>query len=215
MYPFFESPCLALHSLGYCTVQLYSGAGLLYQGFCAPDWRQKLGKVVFMAMRVRAVGALAVFAVSVIVVAVWGTQISRSGVGPMFYQMQKPDWFPPGWVFAPVWTVLYTFMIIAPWLYIQAMPRGGGLPSWLYSLRTGLVCFYVQLATNWLWVYVYFGLGLLGASLWVMAFLWISVAATLVLFALRSPLAAWLFVPYLAWVSFAAVLNGVLWHLAT
>jgi tryptophan-rich sensory protein len=125
--------------------------------------------------------------------------------GEWYAGLQKPSWNPPGWLFGPVWTLLYTLMAVAAWLVWQ---QGG----WAKQGRA-LRMFCIQLALNALWTPLFFGLRWPALALAEMVLLWLAIAATLVLFARVRRLAAWLLAPYLLWVSFAASLNFALWRL--
>ena len=127
--------------------------------------------------------------------------------GEWYAALQKPSWNPPGWLFGPVWTLLYTLMAVAAWLVWQ---EGG----WAKQARPLLV-FCLQLALNALWTPLFFGLHRPGLAFAEMVLLWLAIVATLVLFARVRRLAAWLLAPYLLWVSFAAYLNFALWRLNT
>ena len=129
-----------------------------------------------------------------------------SSNAPEFYrQLVRPDWSPPAWVFGPVWTVLYTLMAIAAWLIWR--DRGFG------DARVALGLFLVQLALNALWSWLFFAWQLGAASVVEIAILWALILATTVAFWRVRPLAGALLLPYLAWVSFAAVLNFAIWRL--
>ena len=119
--------------------------------------------------------------------------------------LRKPSWNPPGWVFGPVWTALYTMMGVAAWL----VWRQGGWGK----QRQPLLIFLVQLALNALWTPLFFGLHRPGLAFAEIVLLWLAIATTLAAFRPVSRAAAWLLVPYLAWVSFAAALNFTLWRL--
>ena len=125
--------------------------------------------------------------------------------GEWFAALKKPSWNPPGWVFGPVWTALYAMMAAAAWLVWQ---RGG----WKEQ-RKPLLIFLAQLALNAVWTPLFFGLHQPGVAFAEIVLLWLAIVATLVAFRPVNRTAAWLLVPYLAWVSFAAVLNGTLWSL--
>jgi tryptophan-rich sensory protein len=125
--------------------------------------------------------------------------------GAWYASLAKPSWTPPNWVFGPAWTLLYTLMGIAAWLIWR---RAG----WRSGARA-LGLFIVQLVLNALWSYVVFGLHLLAAGVFEMALLWIAILATLVAFWRVSVAAGVLFLPYLAWVSFAFFLNVALWRM--
>lgn len=125
--------------------------------------------------------------------------------GEWFAALKKPSWNPPGWVFGPVWTALYAMMAAAAWLVWQ---RGG----WKEQ-RKPLLIFLAQLALNAVWTPLFFGLHRPGVAFAEIVLLWLAIVATLVAFRPVNRTAVWLLVPYLAWVSFAAVLNGTLWRL--
>ena len=125
--------------------------------------------------------------------------------GEWYASLKKPSWNPPAWVFGPVWTALYAMMAAAAWLVWR---RGG-----FASQCRPLVLFIVQLALNAAWTPLFFGLHWPAVAFVEIMLLWLAISATLVAFLGVSRLAAWLLVPYLAWVSFAAVLNFTLWRL--
>jgi len=126
-------------------------------------------------------------------------------VGEWYVLLNKPTWNPPGWIFGPVWTVLYIMMAVSAWLVWQ---RGG-----FSAQRRPLTLFLVQLALNAFWTPLFFGVHQLGIAFAEIIVLWIAIIATLLAFRRVSTIAAWLLVPYLLWVSFAAVLNGTLWRM--
>ena len=125
--------------------------------------------------------------------------------GEWYASLRKPAWNPPSWVFGPVWTALYTMMAVAAWL----VWRHGGFAA----RRRPLILFLVQLALNAAWTPLFFGLQQPGWAFAEIVLLWLAIAATLAAFRPVSPAAAWLLAPYLAWVSFAALLNFSLWRL--
>lgn len=119
--------------------------------------------------------------------------------------LRKPAWTPPNWLFGPVWTLLYTLMAFAAWLVWH---HGG----WTRQ-RGPLTAYVVQLALNGLWSWVFFGWRQPGWAFVELLALAAAIGVTLRLFARVSRPAAWLLVPYLAWVLFAAVLNFTLWRM--
>ena len=125
--------------------------------------------------------------------------------GEWYAALKKPSWNPPGWVFGPVWTALYAMMAVAAWLVWK---RGG-----FAAQRRALVLFLIQLALNAIWSPLFFGLHSPGAACAEIVLLWLAILATLAAFRPASRTATLLLVPYLAWVSFAAVLNFALWRL--
>lgn len=123
-----------------------------------------------------------------------------------FYgELVQPSWAPPASVFGPVWTLLYAMMAIAAWL----VWRSGGFRN----NRIALSLFGVQLALNALWSWLFFAWHLGALAFADILLLWFFIAATTVSFWRVRPLAGALLVPYLLWVSFAAVLNYFMWQL--
>jgi len=118
----------------------------------------------------------------------------------------KPSFNPPSWVFGPVWTLLYILMGIAAFLVWQK-----GWDS--RFVRAALVLFAVQLILNGMWSILFFGMQSPGLALVEIAILWLSILATLLLFWRVVPFGGMLLLPYAAWVTFAAVLNGSIWIL--
>jgi tryptophan-rich sensory protein len=140
-------------------------------------------------------------------VAAVGALSTASAIPTWYAALQKPSFNPPNWIFAPVWTVLYTLMAIAAWR-IWKQP---GTPS--AQRRTALVAFYVQLALNFCWTPIFFKHHQIQLALIVILALWVAILVTLRLFWRICPLAGGLLLPYLAWVSFATALNAAIWHL--
>ena len=123
----------------------------------------------------------------------------------VFYQeLDRPAWAPPGWLFGPVWSVLYLLMAIAAWRVWRARGWAGA--------RTALALNLVQLAANAFWSVCFFMWrdGLL-ATLDVVALLAL-VVATLVAYARHDRVAAGLLAPYVVWVSFATALTVAVWQ---
>lgn len=127
--------------------------------------------------------------------------------GEWYAALRKPAWNPPAWLFGPVWSTLYTLMAVAAWLVWK---RGG-----FGVQRRPLAIFLAQLALNAAWTPLFFGLQWMGLAFAEIIVLWLAIAATIAAFWSVSRVAAWLLAPYLAWVGFAAVLNGTLWWLNT
>jgi benzodiazapine receptor len=128
---------------------------------------------------------------------------SASSIDDWYRTLAKPSWNPPDWVFGPVWTVLYIMVAIAAWLVWKTRDRIG----------PATVLFFVQLVLNLAWSFLFFGARSPGLALVEIVFLWLSVLFTMLAFFGRQTTAGWLFVPYLAWVSFAAILNFAIWSM--
>ncbi|MGE0746004.1 MAG: TspO/MBR family protein [Rhodospirillales bacterium] len=146
--------------------------------------------------------ALGGFAAACFAVAAVGGAITATSVGTWYQGLAKPSFNPPDWLFAPVWTALYAMMAFAAW---RAWRHGRG-----GRRRAALVLFFVQLALNLGWTVLFFGLREPAAALAEIAVLWLAIAATIAAFRRIDAAAAWLLAPYIAWVSFAAVLNAAI-----
>lgn len=119
---------------------------------------------------------------------------------PTWYaQLDKPWFNPPNWVFGPVWSTLYLLMGIALYLVWTAKTKD--------SKKRAYSIFGAQLVLNLLWSVVFFGLHQSWLAVVVIVALWITIALTIREFAKFSRPAAWLLVPYIAWVTFASALN--------
>ena len=129
-----------------------------------------------------------------------GSWATVRGLRVWYPALRKPSWNPPNAVFGPVWTILYLAMAASVWLVWRS---GSDV-----TLAVGL--FALQLALNVAWSVVFFGQRNPRGGLVVIVGLWLAIAATLVAFVSIDPLAGALFIPYLAWVTFASVLNGAI-----
>jgi len=144
--------------------------------------------------------ALAGFTLAVLSAAATGAIFAP---GEWYKRLDRPSWTPPDWAFPVVWTILYTFMVIA------ALRVAGGDSALVFG---ALGFWAAQLVLNALWSPVFFGAQRIGGALVVVSALWVAVLATLILFLQVDLIAGLLFVPYLAWVSTAAALNYSIWR---
>ncbi|AKJ65069.1 TspO/MBR family protein [Kiritimatiella glycovorans] len=113
--------------------------------------------------------------------------------------LNKPALTPPGWVFSPVWTVLYTMIAIAVILYYTA-------PRRQYVVQTSILLA-VHLATNFAWPWIFFGLHSPEAALANILLLDGTLIALIHRFLHTRRAAGFLLIPYLLWVLFATGLN--------
>ena len=130
---------------------------------------------------------------------------ASAGAGEFYRELVRPSWAPPGWLFGPVWSVLYLLMGVAAWLVWRARGFAGA--------RSALLLFVVQLAANALWTWLFFVLRHGGLAFAEILVLWALILVTIGLFWRVSRAAATLLLPYLAWVSFASVLTLATWRL--
>ena len=137
-----------------------------------------------------------------------------AGISSIFTAHNIPTWYatlakpplnPPNWLFAPVWTLLYTLMAIAAWIVWKTRPSP--------CRRRGLLLFYLQLALNFLWSWIFFDRHQIGTAFADIVVLWVAILLTILTFKKMSTTATWLLVPYLAWVTFAGYLNFAIWRL--
>jgi benzodiazapine receptor len=133
-----------------------------------------------------------------------GSLFTAPAVNGWYAGLTKPSFNPQNFVFAPVWTSLFALMGVALYLVWQKRDPQN---------RFALTLFGIQLGLNLLWSIIFFGLHSLSGAAWEIVLLWIAVLLTLVSFWKISRAAAYLLVPYLAWVSFAAVLTFSIWRL--
>ena len=121
----------------------------------------------------------------------------------LWYPLLIKPWFtPPGWIFGPVWTILYIMMVGLRCFLVWKSGAEG---------RKGALLFFgVQLFLNFLWTPAFFGLRSALAGMVVISLLLLAIAITNYLFFKKSKTAGILMLPYLAWVSFATILNGAI-----
>jgi tryptophan-rich sensory protein len=134
-----------------------------------------------------------------------GSVFTVPGVRTWYPSLTKPTWTPPAWVFGPVWTVLYLCIAVAGFLAWRNAGFTGA--RWTFTF------FVLQLVLNTAWSWIFFGLRNPGWGFAEIVLFWMSILVTTVLMFDVSQWAGLLFVPYLLWVTFAAVLNFSIWRL--
>ena len=131
---------------------------------------------------------------------------TASGVEGWYATANKPWFNPPNWIFAPVWTVLYILMGFALFLIWKSQVAN-------QFKQTALILFTVQLTLNFFWSLIFFKMQQPGWAFIEITAMWLAIIFTIFWFGKISSTAAWLLVPYICWVSFAAVLNYAIWKL--
>lgn len=132
-------------------------------------------------------------------------QLAGSGAdNPWFASLVKPDLYPPPATFGIVWTALYFLMGLAVAMVCAAWGARWRLPA--------ILAFSIQLAINLAWSPVFFAQHEIEAAFYIILAMIAALLVTIVLFARVRKLAAWLLVPYLAWICFAAGLNWQIWQ---
>lgn len=145
--------------------------------------------------------------VTCLVIGYFSGIVTQSAITTWYPTLIKPSFNPPNWIFAPVWSTLYIMMGIAAGLVWDRIDLESEL------VKNALVVFAIQLALNALWSYLFFGLHnpmLAGIEIII---LWLMIFETYTQFYKINKIAAYLLLPYLAWVSFAMVLNISIWWL--
>ncbi len=183
-----------------------TGGVLMSESRSRPEGRRgEQGRMPAVAPRRR----LAVYAVGIVaceLAGVLGGLVTTPAIPTWYAALSKPAWTPPGWLFGPVWTVLYALMGIAAarvWLRHRGSRAG----------RASLALFAFQLVLNAAWSFLFFGLRSPALGLAEIVVLWAAIAALVTWWWRLERPAALLLAPYLAWVSFAAALNLAIWRL--
>jgi benzodiazapine receptor len=135
-----------------------------------------------------------------------GSIFTRPAIPTWYETLEKPSFTPPNGVFSPVWIILFVLMGIAAFLVWNK-----GLSDEKVKIALGV--FGVQLILNVLWSVMFFGLRSPLAGLIEISILWIAILLTILYFFKVSNMAGILLIPYVLWVSFAAVLNFSIWRL--
>lgn len=126
-------------------------------------------------------------------------------ISSWYSTLNKPSFNPPNYLFGPVWSVLYILMGIGLYLILQT-PKS--------AMRTkSIMLFAVQLILNLSWSFIFFNAQSPFAALIIIGILWIAILMMMIYFHTLSPIASYLQIPYLLWVSFATVLNAAIWIL--
>jgi len=132
-----------------------------------------------------------------------GSLLTRPALMTWYEGLSKPNWTPPNWLFAPVWTILYVAMGVAAWL-VWRRSSLAAVPMQLFLL---------QLLLSVAWSAVFFRFRSPGWAFFEIVALWCAILLTAVAFGRTAPVAGWLMVPYLVWVSYATALNFAIWRL--
>jgi translocator protein len=158
-----------------------------------------------------------------------GSFFTAPAIGSWYYFLNKPSFNPPNWIFAPVWTILFLLMGVSFYLVwlkkwsIREDAESSDRKAWnpvSEKLWTGswkeenaFMIFVLQLVLNVLWSVIFFGLKFPGIAFFEILMLWFAIFYTIVNFYRISKTAAYLLIPYILWVSFAAFLNFSIWQL--
>ncbi|MFH1394441.1 MAG: TspO/MBR family protein [Candidatus Micrarchaeota archaeon] len=157
-------------------------------------------------MKVRSIAYLLFFILLSQMAGIIGSFFTFDSIGSWYAYLERPSFAPPNWIFGPVWITLYALMGIAAYIVWEK--------GWkTQEVKFALGWFGAQLVLNALWSIIFFGLQSPGPAFIEILILWAAIAMTIMSFGRLSRNAAWLLVPYILWVSFAAILNFSIWLL--
>lgn len=141
--------------------------------------------------------SLAIFIIIILGAGMFIGAITAINIPTWFMHLNSPFFAPPNWVFAPVWSILYIMVAVSGWLiYKQGQLK-----------EKAFIVYVVQLGLNFLWSFIFFCWHDINLALLEMSVLWVFLAWNIKIFSNINKTAGYLLVPYLAWISFAWVLN--------
>ena len=127
-----------------------------------------------------------------------------AGIKDWYVHLNKPFFNPPNYLFGPVWSILYLLMGVSLFMILQSKS---------INKKKAISIFFVQLFLNFWWSFLFFKFQLLGISLIEIVLMWLSILWMIIEFKKINKTAAYLQIPYLAWVTFASLLNLAIWYL--
>ncbi len=142
-----------------------------------------------------------------------GGVITAGAIPGWYSEIVKPSWNPPSWLFGPVWTTLYIAMGLAAWRIWSLGTASDASPTLNARVRSALLVYGIQLLLNGIWTPVFFGLKRVDLALVIIVLMLAAIVETVRRFNRLDRPAAALLLPYLAWVTFATVLNASIWLL--
>lgn len=141
------------------------------------------------------------------IAAIIGALFTMPAIPTWYSTLAKPALNPPSWIFAPVWTILFILMGVAAYLvWRKGYDRK--------EVRVALAIFIFQLLLNVFWSIIFFGIHNPAVAFTEIISLWSAILALILAFYQVSRTAAYLLIPYILWVSFAAYLNYAIWQLS-
>ncbi|MBC7524172.1 MAG: tryptophan-rich sensory protein [Flavobacterium sp.] len=150
---------------------------------------------------------IAIVVVSCMAIGYLSGTVTRESITTWYPTLVKPSFNPPNWIFAPVWSLLYIMMGISAGLIWSRIDFEREI------VKKALIFFTIQLGLNALWSYLFFGLHNTLLALIEIGLLWLMIYETYCHFKKIDKLSGLLLLPYLAWVSFASILNASIWWL--
>lgn len=153
-------------------------------------------------MKIKNIAIFILFILIVQLIGFIGSVFTQPAIPTWYASLNKPNFTPPNWIFAPVWTILYLFMGMSAFLVWNKNRKKKNK-----QIKTALIIFTIQLILNVLWSALFFGLNNILLAFLEILLLWLAILLTVIKFYKISKPASLLLLPYLLWVSFAAVLN--------
>lgn len=132
-----------------------------------------------------------------------GSLFNFKSIPGWYAKQKKPKFNPPNWIFGPVWTLLYLLMGISLYLVLISGKE----------ITLPLIIFSIQLILNIAWSAIFFGMKKPSIAFIEIIFLWVSILLNILFFYNISKISSYLLIPYILWVSFAAILNFSIWYL--
>ena len=135
-----------------------------------------------------------------------GSIFTSPSISGWYADLQKPLFSPPNWIFAPVWILLFTLMGISLYLILKENLNDN-------TVKIGIAIFSFQLILNIGWSFLFFSLQNILYALFEIIILWLAILFTISQFWKINKKSSYLLIPYLLWVTFAAILNFTIWRL--
>ncbi|MBU0686843.1 MAG: tryptophan-rich sensory protein [Candidatus Margulisbacteria bacterium] len=157
-------------------------------------------------MKIKNIITILVWIIIAFIPGAFGALFTAPNIQSWYITLNQPVFTPPSWLFGPVWTLLYISMGVAATLIWEKRKENK-------MVKAALVIFFAQLFINGLWSMIFFGQHQILQALFQIILLWFLILATIIKFYQINTLAGLILIPYLLWVSFAALLNYSFWTL--
>ena len=129
--------------------------------------------------------------------------VTRAALDPWYYNLAKPAFNPPNWIFGPVWTLLYAMMSVAVWLAYKKSKHSNKI----------LAVYFIHLFINASWSYVFFYYKQIFLASFIISIIIFFILYLMVLYSKYSNPSVVLMLPYFAWSTFSLYLNSTIYIL--
>lgn len=150
--------------------------------------------------------SLVAFLFLIIAVQAFGNLVTMPNIPTWYADLAKPEWNPPNWLFGPVWTILYLILAVVGWRLWISFDKD-------HFKQPVILAYFVQLFFNAMWSPIFFGAHLINIALSDLLLVIIFTVLTMSEAAKFNRTLSWWLVPYLAWLCYAASLNGAIAYL--